>query len=622
MVKAKTHYNAIIEKEGTEPFVVDIFNLPRDQFDAEHPLIITESVNLGRGKKQPLPDFSNVVIKGTFDCSDFTITENSVLPNGIRELFCEYSISDLFVLKGILPESVKLVHVRTALLNKIKNNFTDPAFYKELADFLRYNMGVDFTDGKQTLVKIVDSAIRQEEHAEKQKAIKKEKNKKTKTTQLKTSDWFAIDEIVDLIRRHMVIDGLNDIPEIDMLRLVERARSRKANRLIKTQIMERKDGVDVVCVHKNDMDALYQNILDMIEADKSRQNKTTVATQQETKPSKKTENKTTVAEPVKYYVGNVAVEPIEIKKYIPKSIWGAIQTACGSSQPLMNKILSDINVINVNPANTMGRNVVYIQDNTVKTSQTVRFKNAQCLCQGFGKVNDRPRIVWGMCGNIFVCTDFFAEHEKKYKTAYNNAMRNMNLDLSKINLSEYYLVSDLLNEFPSQEQTEVAQEQTPVVTEPVKEERTEAAQKTQEKTVIQPEPTTEKKPAVIPAKLEPQVETKIKTKEKLQPQAQKDEPKTEIKTVVQDVNKANIEWVDIASLHTQFVVRLGNLSDTQKKIAYQIQQETDTEKSLQLTEELRSILYMRKETEDTLNKLEQMNATLLKIKEMVQQKRK
>ena len=89
--------------------IVDMLDLPHDMFSAEKPLHIDADVNMGKGKKAPLPDFSNVIIKGVFDCSDFTISEDSVLPKGITGIICLHSIGNLSVLIGKLPKTVTKV---------------------------------------------------------------------------------------------------------------------------------------------------------------------------------------------------------------------------------------------------------------------------------------------------------------------------------------------------------------------------------------------------------------------------------------------------------------------------------------------------------------------------------
>ena len=108
---------------------VDLLALHAIDFDK---IIINGDVNLGSGKGEALPDFTNVEINGEFDCSSFAISADSVLPSGITSLKCLYSFNDLSVLKGILPGCVKVVYVRNAIINSLKKNDIGLAAAKEI----------------------------------------------------------------------------------------------------------------------------------------------------------------------------------------------------------------------------------------------------------------------------------------------------------------------------------------------------------------------------------------------------------------------------------------------------------------------------------------------------------
>lgn len=122
MVNIKRFYNAVVTRtvnglSVTKNEKINISDLSSVDFDK---VVINEDVFLPNGKGQPLPDFSNVYINGSFDCSSFSITKDSVLPRGINVLKCFYSLNDLSILNGILPDSVKKVYVRNAIINSIK----------------------------------------------------------------------------------------------------------------------------------------------------------------------------------------------------------------------------------------------------------------------------------------------------------------------------------------------------------------------------------------------------------------------------------------------------------------------------------------------------------------------
>ena len=63
---------------------VDIFDLPYDKFDERNPLVILGDVEMRAGKKQSWPDLRDVVIDGDFDCGQFKITPDTVLPMGFK----------------------------------------------------------------------------------------------------------------------------------------------------------------------------------------------------------------------------------------------------------------------------------------------------------------------------------------------------------------------------------------------------------------------------------------------------------------------------------------------------------------------------------------------------------
>ena len=68
------------------------------------PLVILGDVDMGKSKSGQWPDFTHVGIQGTFDCSNFTIGPDTILPGFFTTLICKYSIGDLKVLINMLQD--------------------------------------------------------------------------------------------------------------------------------------------------------------------------------------------------------------------------------------------------------------------------------------------------------------------------------------------------------------------------------------------------------------------------------------------------------------------------------------------------------------------------------------
>ena len=75
----------------------------------------------------------------------------------------------------------------------------------------------------------------------------------------------------------------------------------------------------------------------------------------------------------------------------------------------------------------------------------MEFKSATCLAQGFKSLNSKQRIVWAVSGDVFVCIDFFSEHEHSIDV-YKGVIRAAHIELSNINLASFYNVADLIRE--------------------------------------------------------------------------------------------------------------------------------------------------------------------------------
>lgn len=596
MAKQTDFYDATIIENDVRVLVrVDLFNLPYDKFDKVHPLCILDGVKMDKAKGRPWPDLSNVVIGGDFECSkDFTITADTNMPLFFTRLVCEHSISSLDVLIGKLPlgflgHDTPTVVVRTAVLNNIKKN-KDGA--QDIAKrFVEQYPNVCVTDGKTTLAEILKAA-------EPVKApVKIASTKNTdKAILLKTEEWLAADELAEYCIA--TSEAIATLPVAQVTRLVQMARSNKANLRLKTATMTRPDdGAQIVCVHRDDAARVAEYVMaNITQQDKE---KTPKATATKVKQEKV---ETPKAQTQTYFVGAREIRPIKIKKYISKVAWGQIQSKAGNSIDTLLNILQDIDNINVNPTDTNGEQVIFIKDKQVKISPTIKFKNSRCLCQGFGTLDDRPRIVWEIAGNVFVCQKFFTEHDNP---RYNKYLRDANLDLDDVNLSEFLRVSDLIKELSSGKPRPDAPNDKPVSA-PIQKPVAETTVKTpaeQTATVVdtivqeaEPMPqesttvanTTHKRARIVSRTATPVVHVACP------------EPHTE--TVPQ--------WQELYSLSHRYTQTLALLDGRKKILLKQMQRETDTEKLLELTKKMQHVLSKKQACEKTIAEIEKINKTL------------
>lgn len=605
MAKQTDFFDATIMENDVRVLVrVDLFDLPYDKFDKVHPLCLLDGVKLDKAKGRQWPDLSNVVIGGDFECSnEFTITADTKLPLFFTRLICEHAISSLDVLIGKLPlgflgHDTPTVVVRTAILNNIKKN-KDGA-QDAAKKFVEYYPNVCVTDGKTTLAEILKAA------EPVQAPVKIASTKSTDSViALKTEEWLSADELVEYcVTASKKIAAL---PVAQVTRLVQMARSNKANLKLRTATMTRPDdGVQIVCVHRDDAARVAEYVMNNIaQQDKE---KTPKATATKAKPEKVEAPK---VQKQTYFVGAREIRPIKIKKYISKVTWGQIQSKAGNSIDTLLNILQDIDNINVNPTDTNGEQVIFIKDKQVKISPTVKFKNSRCLCQGFGTLDDRPRIVWEVAGNVFVCQKFFAEHENP---RYNKYLRDANLDLDDVNLSEFLRVSDLIKELsaskprpddpngkpvgaPAPAEAPVAE--TPVDAKPV---TAKPAKKPVEKTATIVDTTEQETAPVVttPTPVAPQKRPRIvrQTTTPVTPVAQQ---------VAQDTTP---QWQELYSLSHKYSQTLDLLDGRKKILLKQMLRETDTGKLLELTEKVQNVLRKKQACEAAIAEIEKINKTL------------
>ncbi len=587
MAKVNNVYTArITDDVETRLFDVDIFNLPRGVFNADMPLEIIDNVELGRAKNPIWPDFTNVCVCGTLDCGNFAIGIDTVLPQKITKLVCKYSIPDLGVLFGKLPGTVQTVVVRTNLLNNVKKN-VDGAL-DVAREFVKLYPGVTVTDEKQTL----ESVLRQIDmkNAEKQCAtvpvVEPTKKEEPKT---KTAEWLSAEEVADecIIRS----ERCAEIPRTDLLRFIKSARSEKANLKLKAEMRTRADGVEIVCVHKDSLDDVLAYVIDAIEMQNQRVKKADKKT-----ATPKTSDEKVVGQVAKrrYSIGAREVKPVKIKKYISKSAWGKIRAKVKDGVDKLIEILTDIENINVNPTDTYGNQVLFIKDGQVKVSPTVKFKNAKCLCQGFGTLDDRPRIVWGVCGNVFICQDFFKEHEN---TAYNNLISDLDIDLSKIDLNDFLLVTDLIKDLSTGRSMPSGGDGGEG---PAEKKR---GRKPKPKVDVEVSPKADEGQAVVPGATQKVEVAQGSTVAEVSPKPKR-----------QRIRKEAIEWVEIYAVHYKYTELLKNVLTQQKELLQKMSRETDVDALVEMNDKLRELLERRKRYEGAIKKMKSVNDMLQEIK--------
>ncbi|MBQ8255912.1 MAG: hypothetical protein IJY99_03035 [Alphaproteobacteria bacterium] len=577
MAKVISKYIAEIKQgDNLEVHEVDLLNPPRDMYSAENPMSISGDVVLPKGKKAPLPDFTGIVIFGAFDCSTFTLNSNSVLPQGISSLDCSYSIGDLGVLIDILPATVTKVFVRGAILNSIKKDKDDARRFA--TEFQKKYPDVCVSDGKSTLNDILAEIDRAKENVVNSNIVAPVVEQKNNPPE-KTDDWLDQGELLNECKK--ASDILAEFPDADLSRYVKIARSGLGVRGIKSYIMRREDGVDVMCTNRSNIDAIVTRIFELIDENQARLDKN-----KKTKTAKKEAPKKEPAPVAEkqdeassgFYVGTQQVVPVKIKKYIPTRLWGQLRSACGDNKKMLLGFLNDINAINVNPASTQGKKVAYIQDGELKFSNTIFLKSAQSLAQSFSKENNRARIIWAVCGNVFLCTDFFPEHEKA-KRAYQKTIRKIDINLSDFDLNdtqEYKNVEDLIKELGDGHD-----DLGPADTAPTSPKKSKARKKAIAKDMVAEPVETVAEPVETVA--EPEV---------VSDKVAKITPRSQAPV-----------WKDLYSMRGQFEVLMDEINKVCDVLVLQLSTEKDTDKMLHATQQLQEVLAQKKKYEDAIKKI-------------------
>ena len=282
MANKKLYEAHLIGKDGVKVDNVDMTCLPYDKINNLNKLYIEEDVNMGKGKKQPLPDMSNVVIHGSFNSSDWIITPDTVLPSGITELNCSHSIANLGVLIGLLDSTVQRVIIRPALFTNIKNNI-DGALECAQKFVARYpNIVVIDDKQKQTLVNVLKDVSQSKSNKTVKQNIPKPKKE---VVAEKTADWLDRAELEQICVASPLLGGLLNDEELE--RYIRMAMSAKSGIKINKSSRLRADGVKVVCVHRDDVDAILNF---MIEKYNENSQKRTATSKPKEKSGKKPDN--------------------------------------------------------------------------------------------------------------------------------------------------------------------------------------------------------------------------------------------------------------------------------------------------------------------------------------------
>lgn len=620
----------LMAEQGARALQVDIFNLPYGEFDATNPLLIAGDVALGSPKNTPFPDFRNVEIDGCFDCSYYKISSDTVLPRGITSLVCKCSINNLSDLIGVLPDSVQTVVLKSSMLTAIGR---DSDAYAAAVEFVARYPNIVVTDGKQTTLYNVMESVAQRNQKQQKPVV--ESVSQVASVPQKTADYLSREELA--IACISCSPALSEIPMESLLRYIKMASSAKSGLRLKSQEMTRpEDGVKINCVHCDCVATVANFIVEKHAQQQEResvQNAVAVAAADfvaDQRAERQARATATVKTSNAFCIDGREVSPTKIKKYIPKRLWNQIKGAAGNNKTLLLAILNDIECINVQPADTQGKKVYYIADGELKASRTVDFKNTRCLAQSFGPQNDRPRIVWGMSGDVFVCVNFFPEHCSNTSVLkYRKFIRDFKMDLSEMNLDEYLSVSDLIAEMadsngkPAPDFQDAPQPVEQVMDEPVP--------------ASTPEPVPE--PVSAPAPRPRGRPRKAPPASIIQNAQQTVEPIAE-QTVAAPISEPEIvpisepapepapavienqvaqpvvpSWVDLYHISAQIETSYTRVLQCKTELLELLATEQEPDKSLELNDALRNVLLRQKRLNDARARILAINEQLKRMRE-------
>ena len=566
MAKKTGLYPATIkQEEEISDIMVDVFELPYDKFDGENPLIIHGDVALRGRRGREFPLLRNVIILGSLDIRDFDLTPDTILPDMLDELKCEYSINSLADLPEKLPAKIKKITIRRALLNNIKKDKDDALCIARR--FAQAHPRIVVTDGKTTLRDLLRD-IELSANKVSQPVVSDTNITPIVELRAKTDEYLSTDELLMVCRS--ASQDLSGISDAELTRYIKKARSAKANLKLEPVELKREDGATIICVHKKYLDTIIDYILAQIESDQARKTiKNTVKKPKKAKADMSVDEK--ACEKVGYQIDGKTVVEKQIKKYIPKQEWSKICKACGDDKKMLLEILRDVDFININPTDTAGKKVYYIQDGQIKTSRTLEFKSATCLSQGFKSLNSKQRIVWAVSGDVFVCIDFFPEHEHSIDE-YKGVIRDARINLSKMDLASFHNVADLIREL-----TDGGNDG----------------------------------PDLPPPGTQPQDAPKADTSDT---GGADDKSDAKIKKKPIDISTTNFVWTELYTMNMRLQQNIKYTDMARDALLKQMQKETSTEKLLGMADDLTKNLQRKKVYEDAISKLKLLNNQLQELK--------
>lgn len=276
----------------------------------------------------------------------------------------------------------------------------------------------------------------------------------------------------------------------------------------------------------------------------------------------------------------------------------------------MLSALRDIEVINVNPTDTQGGKVQYIEDGVIKTSANIVLKNSNYLAQEFGMLdNNNARIIWTIYGNTFVCQHFLKTHmDPKSNAKYKQIIRSKPVELSNQEYAKLLSVTELIKELedgrgdatpPLDELDEDNEDDHDDI------DATEAPKETNASVDAMIDMTAQEvKDAVITET--PKTETPVVDITPVKPTTKETTKRTKNPVAQQKT------WQALYSMHAEFTTTIENIDLRQKQIAAELMI-TETETSIKLTEELQQLLAKKLAYEEGLKKFREATLYMQEI---------
>ena len=618
---------------------VDIFDLPYDKFDEQNPLVVLGDVEMRAGKKQSWPDLRDVVIDGDFDCGQFKITPDTVLPMGFKTLVCLHSVNSLDQLVCKLPaafldQEEPVVVVRPRLFNDIIKYAREQSQGKLAPDtpdvltsarqFMAMYPNVIVVDKDDTRIldDVLDEVDRIFRAATVTKAPVKKPKAAKKTVLTKDDNWFSTDEIIDQCM--ISSTELSGLTREQIARYVQQARN--ANPRIPTHDRVRPtDGVAVKCVSVDCIADVIARVIEIANINASKSNgKKKVASQ-----AKPVASATVVTERVPTGVvekvqdkaegpQETKLVPVKIEKYICPNVFKEFKSVFGGDIPALLKHLREVEMVNVRPTEDRGADVYYLDaNNELVTARTLKFKNQNCLTQGINnKTVSGPRLVWrtGILDDgtpVFVAVKFFTQHTGgKAGVFYKEFIRNLKKDKSPLLPNKYESLTAIIQQLeqslaknPIQDTDEskpaddVAAKVTPIVT---------------------PDPV-----HTVPVESKPDLIEYMPTRTSARPRIRRVvgaelacQGKKKILENMTDIERRTSIWKSIYELEKLYTQELSGCMWDLENILQQMMCESDTTIMMDLHKQMGTILQHKQQVEKSLQEVEEkLRTTIDRVRE-------